>query len=263
MNGNISFDSNNLQTFNPATGRGIITNSIEHTDVPTKDVQIFELADANGSSIPSITYPSKLVRIAGALKGTSHADLDNLIDTFKSYFNGKEKNLDIAYGSGTRRYIATANAIGISRQQKLPTAIFSIEFICTLPFGIDTTPTQIAAVSGHTTASLTMSATLGGSAPIQLPEIEITLVSITGDGDYIQLSNDDNGQDLLLYGLGLADGDVIKISAADREVTINDVPVDYTGSFFELPVGPVSITYSDGFTDREVDIDINYYKRWL
>lgn len=263
MNGDLSYNSNSLQNYNPTTKVGIITNAIEHTGIPEKEAMLYAKADANGSSIPSINYPSKKVSIAGTIHGSSQDNLDTRIDSFKALFNGKDKNLDIDYAGSTRRYIATANTISVQRQQKALWASFSIEFICTQPFGLDTTLTNIANISNNTSSSRTVSATIGGTAPYQLPIITLTLDALTGAGDYLQVSNDANDQGILIENIAMTAGDVIVIDCAERTVKRNGFEVDYRGTFFELEPGSVNITYTDGFTTRTVDIKIDYYKRYM
>jgi phage-related protein len=264
MNGDLSYNSNDLQTYTPTAGVGIITNSIEHTSLPDKLMALYAMADADGSSIPAINYPSKKVTIGGIIKGSSQADLDSRIDTFKGYFIGKDENLDITYGSSTRRYVATANAVSVVRQQKALFATFQIEFLCTNPFGIDTSATNLwTAKNNFTAATFTETPTVGGNAPFQLPVITITIDALTGAGDYVQISNDNNNQELLIYGLGLVAGDVIIIDCVERTVTVNGNEVNYYGTFLELEPGANSITYTDGFTTRTVDVTATYVKRWL
>lgn len=264
MNGDLTFNSNDLQTFSPATNVGIITNVIDHTDGPSMLMGLYALADADGSSIPAINYPSKPIALAGVIKGSSEADLDSRIDTFKGYFTGKDKNLDIPYGSSTRRYIATAGTPKIQRKSGSFIAMFQIPITCTHPFGLDTTNTDLWATKvGFTSATFTESPTIGGNAPFQLPVITITINSLTGAGDYVQISNDNNNQEMLIYGQNLVASDVVVIDCAQRIVTINGVEVDYYGTFLELEPGSASITYTDGFTTRNVDISGVYAKRWL
>ena len=264
MNGDLSFNSNDLQTYSPATDTGIITNVIDHTDGPDMLMGLYGLADADGSSIPAINYPSKPVALAGAIKGSSQADLDNRIDTFKGYFTGKDKNLDIAYGSGTRRYIATAGVPKIQRKPKSFIAIFQVPITCTNPFGLDTSATDLwATKSNFTSATFTETPTVGGNAPFQLPIFTITIDAITGAGDYVMISNDNNNQEILIYGAGLQAGDVLVIDCVERVVTLNGTEIDYSGTFLELEPGANSITYTDGFTTRTVDVAANYIKRWL
>lgn len=263
MNGDISYNANNLQTYNRSTRVGINTNTINHTNIPDKVAELYAKADANGSNIPAINYPSKKVTISGTIHGSTQDDLDVRIDAFKAYFNAQNANLDIDYAGSTRRYIATANTVGIERQQKQLWAAFTIEFICTQPFGQDTSSTSIANSQNYTSSSLNVTPTIDGSAPYQLPVFTITIDAFTGAGDYLQISNDNNNQQILVYGLGLLAGDVIVIDSVNRKVTRNGTEVDYYGTFLELKPGANSITYTDGFTTRTVDIVGTYYKRWL
>lgn len=263
MNGDLSFNSNNLQTYSAATRLGIITNLLEPLDIPEKVMELYAIADADASSIPAINYPLKRIPFAGAIKGSTISDLASRIDTFKGYFNGKDKNLDIGYAGTTRRYIATLNALSIKRVEDSLFAKFSGEFICTKPFGVETSATVITNTLNHTSATLNVTPTIGGSAPYQYPLITITIDALTGDGDYIQISNDNNGQIMLIYGLGLVAGDVVEIDCFARTVKVNGDIVDYTGTFLELEPGANSLTYTDGFTTRTVDIVINYLKRYL
>lgn len=264
MNGDLTFNSNDLQTYSPTTDVGIITNVIDHTDGPDMLMGLYALADADGSSIPAINYPSKPVALAGAIKGSSQADLDNRIDTFKGYFTGKDKNLDIAYGSGTRRYIATAGVPKIQRKPRSFIAIFQVPITCTNPFGLDTSATDLWATKNNfTSATFTETPTVGGNAPFQLPVFTITIDAITGAGDYVMISNDNNNQEILIYGQGLTAGDVLVIDCVERTVTLNGEEIDYNGTFLELEPGANSITYTDGFTTRTVDVAASYTKRWL
>jgi len=264
MNGLISFNSNSLQTYDIAAQTGIITNVINHGSIPDKVANLYQIANSNSSAIPFIDYPSKAISISGVIKGSDQEDLDTRIDTFKGYFNGKNHNLDINYKSTNRRYTATATNVGISeRTGALLYVEFTVEFICTKPFGKDIIATEIANVSGNTLSTVTFNPVIGGNAPEQLPITTITLNAITGSGDYVQLSNDGNDQKLLVFGKNLQAGDVIVIDGVSREVTINSQLVDFEGSFLEFEPGAQSLTYTDGFDSRNSDILIEYQKQYL
>jgi len=264
MDGGLSYNSNNLQTYDPATKVGINTNSIKHTNIPDSIAELYIKASANDSDVPDQEYPSKTINLGGTVHGSTQADLDDRIDTFKGYFVQRKKNLDIVYGSGTRRYtVLKANSVGVERQDKALFAAFNIELVCK-PFGFDTSTTNLwTAKTGFSSATFTETPTVGGNAPYQLPVITITINSLTGDGDYVQISNDNNNQEILILGLGLAAADVIVIDCVERTVTINGNEVDFYGTFLELEPGANSITYTDGFTTRSVDVAAVYTKRWL
>lgn len=265
MNGNLVYNTNNLQTYDPATRTGINTNVIRHTDMPEATGDVVALANASDSAAPTNEYPNRIVALGGTIHGSSQSDLDSRVDAFKAIFVKRDKDLDIVYAGAIRRYrVIKVNAAGIERQDKALFATFNIELICK-PFGTDTTPTIIADVAGHTAATYTIEETIGGTAPYQLPIISITINALTGTGDYIQVSNDQNGQEIILTGLELAAGDVIIINPTpgERSVTLNGTEVDYNGTFIELEPGERSITISDGFTTRSIDILIQYYKRYM
>lgn len=263
MTGAITFDSNNLQTYSPATDVGIITNAIEHTNLPAKDAGLYGLANTNKSVIPYVGYPSKVITISGAIKGSSSADLDSRIDSFKAYFIGKDKNLDIEYNGTTRRYCATVNSISVVRRQNAFFATFDIEFICTLPFGKNTSATTALNASGRTASGYTDGYTFLGSAPFQLPVITITYSSVTDGAAFVTFGNNGNGQGITITDQTWAAADVLEIDVANRTVKKNGVEIDFLGAFPEFPPGAQNFSYSDGFTARNFAITVSYYQMWL
>jgi hypothetical protein len=129
---NISFNSFNLQTDH------IFTEVIDDGGMPDRSLTVLPLAHANASKIPYDEWPSRTITIAGTIIGDSVADLDARLDTFKGALIGIDKNLDVDYGNFTRRYIATVKSFDAPRPGGLLYAEFSIEFICTRPFGLET-----------------------------------------------------------------------------------------------------------------------------
>lgn len=264
MDGGLTYNSNSLQTYDRSTKVGINTNKIKHVDMPESVAQLYQIASSSDSVVPDLEYPSKIIKLEGTIHGSSQADLDDRIDTFKGYFAQRNKNLDIVYGSGTRRYtVLKTNAAGIDREDKALFAFFSVELVCK-PFGIDTSATSLwATKTGYTSATFTETPTIGGNAPYQLPVFTITINSFTGDGDYVLISNNNNNQEILIYGQSIEAGDVITIDCFNRIVTLNGNEIDYFGTFLQLEPGSASITYTDGFTTRDVDVEGEYTKRWL
>ena len=253
----ISFDGNSLQTAN------ILTASIEHETIPIKDARMHALAHANRSVIPYVQYPSRTVRISGKVIGSSISDLDSRLDTFRSYFRDTDSNLDIGYGGSTRRYIATLNALAIDRPGGLLFANFEAEFVCTQPFGRNTTSTSALSASARTSAAYNDEHTFLGTAPYQLPIITIVINSVTGGTGFLKFSNNGNGQAILISGQTFAADDEIIINCEERSVTLNGEEIDAIGAFPEFPPGAQSFSYTDGFTTRNFDIDVDYYPLFL
>lgn len=263
MTGAVTFDSNSLQNFNRATKVGILTNFIDHVNIPDKDAAMFALANTNASVIPYVGFPSKKIRIRGSIGGSTSADLDSRIDTFKSYFYGKDKNLDIEYNGTTRRYIATANNVSVERQQLGFFATFTIEFVCTQPFGRNTSATTALSAAGRTLSGYTDSYTFLGSAPFLLPLITITYSAVTDGASFVSFGNNGNGQGITITDQTWVASDVLEIDVANKTVKKNGIEIDFLGAFPEFAPGAQNFSYSDGFTARTFGITVTYYQMWM
>lgn len=257
MSTNITFDSNDLQT------ASILTAEIQHSSIPTKDAKMYALAHANRSVIPFVSYPNRTIRVAGKLVAASITALDALEDTFKAYFRGKDKNIDIDYNSGTRRYIGTLNALSLDRPGGLQYANFEAEFLCTYPFGRNTSATTALTATGRTNSAYTDAHTFLGTAPYQLPLITISITTVTGGTGHVSFGNNANGQGITITGQTFVDGDVIEIDCEEKTVKLNDEEIDFLGAFPEFEPGNQTFSYSDGFTTRDFDITVTYYPMWL
>jgi phage-related protein len=252
----ISFAGNSLQTFDGS--RGIITQGIEHAGKNAKKAQSYALSHASASAIPFVEYPSKPITVSGTIVGTTIADCDTLIDTFNGYLVAQGANLDIDYGGGTRRYVATATNIDVQRPGYLSWANFTITFTCTQAFGQDTSQTTILNVTGRTSASYSDSYTFGGTAPYQLPIFTITYTAVSGaTSKSVIIGNSGNGQEITVLRTW-ATSDVLVIDCSKSNVTVNGVAVDFTGAFPLFAPGAQTISYSDNFTSRTLDINIVY-----
>lgn len=266
MTGAVSFDSNNIQTYDPTTDVGIIVNDFKISDLPQKVVNLYALANANHSVIPNVDYPSRQATLSGVIKGSSQSDLDSRIDVFNAYLRGKDKNLDVEKGGATRRFIATLNALSMEQNGSNFIAKWSAGFVCSSPFGSDTANTTALNATGRTSSSYADAYTFLGTAPFQLPIITITINSVTGGTGYLSFGNASNGQSVNITGVSFQAGDVLVINPADENgelVKLNGDPVDYTGAVPEFEPGATTFNYADGFTARNFDINIVYKKLYL
>lgn len=258
MSTNATFNTNDIQT------TSIILSAIEHESMPDYTAKLYEIAHGNKSVIPYTTHPSKSITLRGTLVASSISALDTLIDTFKGYFKGRDKNLDIDYAGGTRRYVCTLRqAIRIQREGGLAFAKFNVELVATEPFGKDTSNTTIVSETGNTAGLYTDTYTFLGNAPIQYPVFTVTLTALTGGtAKTIILSNDSTGQAISITRTWVVD-DVLVVNTFDNTVKVNDVEVDFTGAFPTFEPGEHDITYSDDLTTRTFDYSVVYAKRYL
>lgn len=253
----ISFDGYNLQTST------ILTASIDHESSAQRSNPIMSLANANKSVLPFSNYPSKNIVIRGKIIASSITELDGQLDTFRSYFRNKDRNLDIGYNASTRRYVTTPVNVEIDRPGGLNHASFVVTLLATEPFGKDVLSTTLLSATGRTSASYTDSITVGGSAPSQLPIFTVTYSSITDGTDAtISFGNNATGQQVQVTNT-FASGDVVAFDSVNREVTVNGIAQDFSGAFPEFEIGTQEVSYSDDFTARTFSVNMIYYKRWF
>lgn len=265
MDGNVSFDSHSLQTYDPVTRTGIIVDDIDVDNLPTRVVSAYELAHANLTAISYDGYPARALPLTGTLVATTPTALTALLDTFKSYLRGKQKNLDINYNGGTRRWIATLSPnASMKRSVDKKSIKFTIEFICTPGFGMDTTATTALNGTARTSAVYLDNYTFLGTAPYQLPVVTLTLTAVSSTGSQqLTWGNNDNGQGIVITRSTWANADVVVIDCVNKSVKVNGTDVDFAGAFPEFTPGAHIMTYSDTFTSRTMTENVVYNKRYL
>lgn len=254
----ISFDGNDMQTVN------ILSQIIGHHGASHKVNNIMPLAHANYSVNTNTSYPGKPIPVSGELVAATIEEMDVLEDTFKAYFNGNEKNLDIGHAGGIRRYIATADEPIIDRPNGLTFATFMVNFNCLYPFGRNISQTTALSATGRTSAVYADALAFVGSFPYQYPIITINFTAISGGtAKTVTVGNNANGQQISVTRDWVAT-DVLQIdvSARERIVTVNGTKVDYSGAFLEFPPGSQYIGYADNFTSRTFNYNVGYYPQW-
>lgn len=266
MDGTISYGGNSLQTYNYSTGIGIITDDIDLDGLADANIDVYPLAHYDLSKVAGADVPSKTIPVTGTIKSDTAAHLDTLLDTFRGYFQPRRtlRNLDIGYNGATRRYVAIAYSLSITRSANKKYAKFAIQFLCTPPYGKETTSTTALNATGRTAATYTDAYTFLGSAPTQHPIITITLTAVSATGSQqLYWGDDSTGQGIVLTRNNWTAGDVIVIDTRDGgSVTVNGVAADFSGAFPEMAPGAHNMTYSDTFTSRTMTENVIYYKRY-
>lgn len=255
MSTSISFNGNSLQT------SSILTSDTDHDAPPEKELSFAQIANRNKSVISRANYPHKVINVSGSLVASSVSAMDSLIDTFKSYLLGKNKNLDIGHAGSTRRYIATVQGRpDIDRERGMTIAEFSVAFLCAEAFGKSTAETPILSATGRTASNYADDFTFEGTAPAQFPVYEIFFDDITdGENAFVLLGNANTGQQIVIQRTW-ADDDVLEVDTFNETVKVNGVEVAFSGAFPVFELGAQTLTYADSFTARDFDIDIGYYK---
>lgn len=253
----ITYNSINLNSAN------IITSDVDDANTPDKDMAIFNLVRSGGAVITDTSYYTKKIVVTGLLKQNTDVLLESAIDTFHSYFIVENKNLDIGYGSGTRRYVCTASRVKVDRPVRGANwANFAIEFIAT-EYGKDTSTTTLVSASTTTSASATSTLSIGGSAPDQKMRIQITVTAATGlTNKFIAVENDTTGQ-LLTVTRTWTVSDVLIIDCDAMTVKVNGTNVDFTGAFPTFASGTHDLILTNDFTSRTLTRTYDHTRRYL
>lgn len=255
---NVIFGGTSLQTST------ILVDAIGHDQIPTKNLTKLKLARADGVKKTNVFTDEKTIAISGTLIGTSPSNLDTAIDTFKQVLSGEDQNLDIDWAGGTRRYVATLNALTIARGDTAAYAKFSAEFLVPLGFGKDTASTTLLGATTLTTQPTTTAlATVGGTAIEQRPVITAVLNSFTGASlNTLTIKNSATGVGISVTRLWTA-ADSLVIDCENLTVKVNGTAVDYSGAFPTWPIGAANIGTVDDFSARNISLSATYFKRYL
>jgi phage-related protein len=254
MSSSVSFNNHSLQDDN------IITEKVFHLSVPEINQVLEAKSRRNGSLLMSNYFTQRRIRMEGVIKDTSIEALDTRIDLIKSYLVGEEKNLDIGYITGTRRYIATLSNLTVEREHyNTNWTPFSMEFACAEPFGRDTTNTEISS-NGNTTSPFSevfiIPGTIG-ACPV------ITLTLNTGDNVTAIKVENATTDEYMTITRDYSNSDILEVDCLNMTVKANTVAVDYLGVFPSFDSGSNTLRITVTGTPFNIDLDISYLSLYL
>ena len=231
---------------------------LDHEKSAPRETFMYDLARERGGVIVGDNYKPKEAVITGRITGADKNALEANIDSFKELMARFNKNLDLDYASGTRRYVATPTDVAIDRKYfHLSYVPFRVTFL--VPSGVGEDITQTVSLQNDVTVSpCNGSITVGGSA-YPTPQIEITINSITTGLD---ISFQCNGDKITLTN-SLVANDVVVFDVQNKKVTLNGSEKDYTGVFPKFNVGLNNYIITTNSSARNMNIKIDYYKKWL
>ncbi len=193
MSDSIKFDSTEI------LNGTYLPRYIRHESAPPRELALMELAKENGAVLVSEKYGIKYITVVGKLTAVSRSALDTAIDAFKLLFSGKEKNLDISWEGGTRRYVATCSRHNFDRDHYHNLFIpWSAEFVVASGIGEATSETTLVNAATFTPSSdYDQNLTFLGSARPQ-PRFTIKIVAGSTDAKGVQVKNGDTGEKMIM-----------------------------------------------------------------
>lgn len=232
--------------------------------VPAKrSLTIADLARSNKSKINSAFYTKKTIAVRCGITRATRDLTETSFDSLMGLIQGREKVLLLRQAGANRKYTATLADI-VMRVDGGSYLEFDLIFETSDHYGYDNAETLLLQVSSYTSANKTDQITIGGSAEWQPIKIVYTLTAVNTSGtNYVQFSNDANGQSLKVTRVWTA-GDVLEIDSLNQTVKINGTEVNFTGAFLEFALGVGYLSYSSTFvSSRTASYRVTYIKRYV
>lgn len=206
-------------------------------NAPLLGINTLEIAHQDGAKVISANYKPKEIEITGMISGSSEADLDARLDTFKKTVSGTRLNLSMNYAGATRNWTVEVEAIIIGDPRlhfhitKIP---YSLSLsACDPPFGTSSVYSSVFSADAKMGATFSASLDFGGSAsPKPYIRYQINTAGTLGE---IITKNDFTNQQLEV-STAWASGDVLEIDCENLECLRNGQPIQFDGIFpeFEL-----------------------------
>lgn len=248
-----------------------VTSDVKHLSAPSRSVTMFNLARTSGAIITDTQFTTKTINVTGTIIGTGMADLENKADTLQSALTVVGANLDISYGSGTRRYKSTVTKVDVDRPVSAAAfAVYSIDFVAT-DYGSDIADTNVFTATSLQATPTTKAFTLGGTAPLQQLDLVITITAIDVTNNNVNRSltiTNPATTEAITVTRVWANNDVLIIRNSDKSVLVNNGFTDWVGGFHTYSGGPGSFTSTHNFTAGAttlptINADVNHRRKYI
>ena len=251
----VTFNGLDLQTSTYTTIGivGVDEQTQVKTDAPSS-------ATSNGSYIRDKKFGSKTIVLTVVVTGTSLTDAETKVDELKrDIFLGVKGNLDIAFAGGTRRWVATVEAMTYTRLRGLSRE-YEIELM-TESFGFDPQATTVSYVA-ETASTFNKTITVTGSYQVR-PIITIEVNSAT-DLTRIAILNQTNNRRIEISTVFNAN-DILTVDTriGSERISLDGVGIVPDGVFPFMEVGANTLSFTVTSTSHSLDIDVQYNKLYL
>jgi hypothetical protein len=220
-----------------------ITRLVQHESVANYDIDSFNASRLDGTIYIDEFLREKQILIEGVINGTTQANLEANIDTFNELMNRKNKNLDISYAGGTRRYVCVPQSTTYNRDHfNLNFVPFKVIMLVPAGVGTDTSVTTLTAktlTAVTTTDALTFLGSAGAKPIFKL------LVNTVGNGDVVKIENTDNGDYIEVELKGFSATNYAEVDCENLTVLKNGTtPLIWNGKFPRINSGVNNIKYT-------------------
>ena len=241
----------------------ICTNLID--SAPSRDILSGDIPRADGQYVTADYFREKTIVVEGYLVTETAPEMTALMDSMRKNLLEREGELIITRHEDvdTRRvYKATlSNYDTLFAKRKgydITHVPFSAVFSCMEPFG------KAARYTTSTTTTSADPANLDFENIGTIEAMPIISMQFTADDSItaFTVTNTDTGESITYTG-ALVNTDVLKIDGEAMTIELNDVEVDYSGTFPDLAVGVSTLSFILTGTSYSADITVKFKPRYL
>ena len=251
----IFFDGNDISAVAAA-------NIIDHdfNQLPRRELKTYKLARANKSITTSAEYSEKEVSVSFHLRGCTRSDAELVLSNLKALLRGVAKDMIVSQFGSDITYKG-ASLTSTEFRWFSNKIILTLVFQVANPVGFEDTLYELLSLN-VTSQTNTSAISVDGSFDA-LPIISLTYNSVTGGtGQTVDIKNEETGQGMTI-SQDFATNDTLTIDSDRKVVTMNGAEIDFSGNFPVFQPGSGAFGYVDTFSDRDVDIVIEYRKRYV
>ena len=237
---------------------------IKHESAPERELILLDLAREGGSVLITEKYGVKVITVSGSLKATSASTLEIAIDSFKELFSRIAKNLDIGWGSGTRRYVATCVKHTFDRSHfNINFIPWTAQFVVPTGIGEDISETTLVSNQNFTAVSYASSMSfLGSNKPN--PRIRVKCGVSATDPKGLSIENTDNGERIVITrASGFGANKYFEMDCRLKTVEYDGSAIDFYGVLPDWIVGAndykimIGDIVDQAFTETTPSVDEN------
>ena len=219
------------------------TRLIQHESVADFNINTFKPSRSDGTIFIDEFLDSKQIFIEGIIQGTTQANLEANIDTFNELMNRRNKNLDISYAGGIRRYVCIPQEIKYNRDY-FHLLFVPFKVIMQVPAGIGKN-TSITTLDAKTIEIVTSTEIVnfeGSATPKPVIRVYITTL---GNADSVRIKNTDNEEYIDVDLDGFVATNYLEIDCENFTVLKNGTTqLNYRGKFPNFIIGNNNLEYT-------------------
>lgn len=253
----VTFDGVDLHSIT-----GVTVLKTDPYKLPRRDVSMSRVTRTDQSYSNTANYVERIIVVSVGISRNTRADLERSVDDLMAALQGVNKPLIVDQAGTTRVYYSTLEDAPVEEDGGSYIKI-DLTFTCVDRYGYAPSPVTLLTI-GTTTAYSRVDALNFLGSTKQAPIFTITYSSITdGTDETVHIGNGNSSQEIRITRVW-SSSDVITINTGKNPyVRINNVNVEFDGSFPLFETGSQTWYYEDTFTARSFTGSIVYTPRYI